>query len=412
MPILSFRNLATVVTLSSLLSASWYSSASAALEPVKTLNEEQSEVNDLLGKVDSVELRKISPRVFRLADRLLTEKRDAEAQRYFEKGLEGNPWALEHQLTLGEILNRAGQSEALRGKAEMVLRVGEEEDVLKRASRLLGRAVPKEPIPFSKVKEHDTVLVLLPVGEVGIFTLHDLRDALSKRLGIKVVVALLEVQIPKADRTAKTQWVARTREQVLKAIGEQPAFAAQLGRLGFTNEQLRTDDEAFVSMIRKTTEIEQCEAAVETLDTMLAQFEKPMQWDAAKVIAVLQPAVSDRVGPKQLVLGITPCDLFGGTSNYLFGAASTGKFLGVVSLHRFRAAFNDEAPKRERFTERLLKQSLSTIGFMLGVPRCNTPECARAYPQSIAEHDQKPATLCPTCRAGFETALGQKLPVN
>ena len=232
MPILSFRNLATVVTLSTLLSASWYSSASAALEPIKTLNEEQSEVNDLLGKVDSVELRKISPRVFRLADRLLIVKREAEAQRYFEKGLEGNPWALEHQLTLGEILNRAGQSEALR------------------------------------------------------------------------------------------------------------------------------------------------------------------------------------VGLKQLVLGITPCDLFGGTSNYLFGAASTGKFLGVVSLHRFRAAFNDEAPKRERFTERLLKQSLSTIGFMLGVPRCNTPECARAYPQSIAEHDQKPATLCPTCRAGFEAALGQKLPVN
>ena len=165
-------------------------------------------------------------------------------------------------------------------------------------------------------------------------------------------------------------------------------------------------------MVRKTTEMEQGEAAVQALDTILAQYERTMQWDVARLIAVLQPAVSDHVGPKQLVLGITPCDLFGGTSNFLFGAANTGKFLGVVSQYRFRATFNDEAPKRQRFTERLLKQSLSTIGFMLGVPRCNTPECARAYPQSIAEHDQKASTLCPACRAGFEAALGQKLPVD
>lgn len=410
MPFFPFKSLGPGAACSVVFWGLCYPLSSFALEPAKTLSEEQREVDALIEKADSVALRKVSPRVFELATRLLTEQRATEAQRYFEKGLEGNPWALEHQLTLGEILSRDRHSTALREKAEMVLRIGEEEDVLKRAARLLARPLPERPKPYAQVKEPGTVLALLPVGTVSIFTLHDLKGVLSKRLGIKVVIAAQELKLPEADRTARQQWVARTREQVLKMIEEQPALAVQLGRLGFTNEQLRTDDEAFVSMVRKTTEMEQGEAAVQALDTMLAQSEKTMQWDVEKLITVLQSAVGDRVGAKQLVLGITPCDLFGGTSNYLFGAGNTGKYLGIISLHRFRASFNDEAPKRERFTQRLLKQSLSTIGFMLGVPRCNTPECARAFPQSLAEHDQKASTLCPNCRAGFEAALGRKLP--
>ena len=114
-----------------------------------------------------------------------------------------------------------------------------------------------------------------------------------------------------------------------------------------------------------------------------------------------------------MVTGVQTCALpilFSGRSNYLFGATEDDKYFGVISAHRFRAAFNEEPPKRDRLEERLLKQSLSTIGFLLGVPRCSTPECARAYPQSLAEHDQKPSTLCAQCREGFEKRLGKKLP--
>jgi len=407
-----FQRLAMTVAYSATLTAFWDSSSYAALEQAKTLDIEQREVDELLAKVDSVELRKASPRILQLAERLLREKGDAAAQRYFEKGLEGNPWALEQQLTLGEILARSGQSNALREKVEMVLRVGEEDEVLKRASRLAGRDLPEQPISFSEIKEQGIVLVLLPIGPVSVFTLHDLRAGLAKRLGVKVIIASLEVPIAQADRTAKMQWVKRTREQVLKAVKEQPALAAQLGNLGFTYEQIETNDEALETLIRKTTEMEQGAVALQALDATLTQYEQAMQWDAARVIGSLQSSAGTRAGPKKWVLGVTPHDLFGGTSNFLFGAASTGSFLGVISTHRFRAVFNDEPPKRERFNERLLKQSLSTIGFMIGVPRCTTPECARAYPQSLTEHDQKPSTLCPSCRADFETALRKKLPQN
>ena len=382
----------------------------AVIAETKPLVDEQREVDQLLAKADSVELRKISPRVLRLADLLLKEKGDAGARRYFEKGIEGNAWALDQQLTLGEIQARSGHAKALREKAEMVLRVGEEDDVLQRASRLMGRPLPEKPQPFLQIKEAGTVLVLVPVGAGSLFVMENLRAVLAKRLGITVRIASLEMKIPAPSRTAKMQWIARTREQVLKAVAEQPAVAVQAGKLGFTEAQIRTDDDSLVSLIRPSTEIEQGAVAALSFDEMLAGLDSAKQWDIENLIAAMQPGVSGRAGPKTWVLGVTPLDLFSGKSNFLFGAAATGNFLGVISTHRFRAAFNDEPPKRERLADSLLKQSLSTIGFMLGVPRCDTPECARAYPHSLVEHDQKPSALCPQCREGFEKVLGKKLP--
>jgi predicted Zn-dependent protease len=386
---------------------------SAAVSTEDTsLETERRKVDALVAKANSVELRKISPLIFQLAERLLKERGDGEARPYFEKGLEGNSWALPEQLTLGELLARNGQPQALQQKAEMVLRVGEEEDVLRRASRLLGRALPAEPPAFSTIKETVPVLCLTPVGNANLFALGDLRESLSKRLGIAVQIVSLNVKIPAADRSMRANWIAKTRERILATVKEKPFARIEIERAGFTLEKIQTSDEALVAFLLKMTEAEQGTEAAKALDEMLARDAGAMQWDASVILGAVQSAVADRVGPRLLVLGVTPLDLHGGTSNYLFGIAATGRFVGVASLHRFRAAFNNEPPKRERLTERLLKQSLSTIGHMLGVPRCTTPECARAYPESLVEHDQKPSTLCPECRAGVEKALGQKLPAE
>ncbi len=376
----------------------------------RSLVREQGEVDSLIARADSVELGKISPRIFQFAEKFLAAKRDPEAKRYLEIGLRGNSWALEEQLTLGELLARSSQPDALREKAAMALRLGEEDAVLKRASALAGLPLPAAPVAFEKITGDEITLILVPIGEPGIFAVEDLRDILARRLGIKTVVAHLDVKIPPASRTAKSQWLARTRKQILETVQERPETALQLGRMGFTKAQLEKDDDALLSLVRKTTEAEQGTDALKRLDADVEKLARNKQWDDIGMLTAIQIATIGRCGPKRLVMGVTSCDLFGDKSNYLFGVAATGGFVGVISTHRFGHRFNEEPPKRERLKERLLKQALCTFGFSLGVPRCATPECARAYPQSLQEHDLKPSTLCTECRRGFETAMGCKLP--
>lgn len=107
---------------------------------------ERKRLDDLIAKVDSVKLRKLSPRLFKFAEWLVKEKRDGEARRYFEKALEGDPWALQQQLLLGEFLMRAGQPDALREREGIVLRVGEDDEVLICASQLIARPLPRVPV--------------------------------------------------------------------------------------------------------------------------------------------------------------------------------------------------------------------------------------------------------------------------
>ena len=133
------------------------------------------------------------------------------------------------------------------------------------------------------------------------------------------------------------------------------------------------------------------------------------QWLAGRLITNLLLSAPPRPGPRMLTVALLPQDIYMDGSNYMFGSAQVNGNFGVVSYHRFAAAFTGETPRRERLVTRVHKQMLSSVGFMLGVPRCTDPMCARAYPASLEEHDAKGGKLCETCRAGFSKALGHEL---
>jgi hypothetical protein len=67
--------------------------------------------------------------------------------------------------------------------------------------------------------------------------------------------------------------------------------------------------------------------------------------------------------------------------NFLFGWAQ--KKWGVISYARF--LLGDPTPTDEQFEKRAIIQFLSSIGFVIGIPRPTNPNCARAYPNSPAE---------------------------
>jgi predicted Zn-dependent protease len=94
------------------------------------------------------------------------------------------------------------------------------------------------------------------------------------------------------------------------------------------------------------------------------------------------------------ILGITKQDIYENDYNFLFGWAQ--KKWGVISYARF--LLGDPAPTNEQFEKRTVIQSLSSVGFVIGIPRPTNPNCARAYPNSLAEMDRKSMELCDECK--------------
>ena len=92
------------------------------------------------------------------------------------------------------------------------------------------------------------------------------------------------------------------------------------------------------------------------------------------------------------ILGVTSNDIYENDYNFLFGWARKG--FGVISYARFSLG----NPTYEQFEKRTIMQALSSVGFVIGIPRCTYPNCARAYPNSLAEQDRKDDRLCNECR--------------
>lgn len=103
----------------------------------------------------------------------------------------------------------------------------------------------------------------------------------------------------------------------------------------------------------------------------------------------------------QAILIVTSFDITGKDLNFIFGHSDAVLKLGIISYHRFLW----DKPKHKLFFKRLLTQSLSTGGFLLGLPRCSSLGCARSYPHSFAEFKRKSHKLCRECQNNLNKIL-------
>ncbi len=105
----------------------------------------------------------------------------------------------------------------------------------------------------------------------------------------------------------------------------------------------------------------------------------------------------------QSIMIITSFDITEKGLNFLFGRTDEKTNLGIVSYRRFLL----DKPDDKLLFKRLFTQSLSTGGFLLGLPRCGTPACARTYPHSFSEFKRKSAELCEVCRSSLDKFLAK-----
>ncbi|MCW8140969.1 MAG: hypothetical protein KIT58_18865, partial [Planctomycetota bacterium] len=104
------------------------------------------------------------------------------------------------------------------------------------------------------------------------------------------------------------------------------------------------------------------------------------------------------------VIGVTDRDMTAGEASFLFGHGDRARRAGVISYHRFH-----EGAEEEVLVRRAAVQALSTTGVLLGLGRCQRETCARAFPNSLEEHDRKQEAFCAACRPAIDRALPNPL---
>ena len=371
----------------------------------KSITDLESEVKQVLSEPDNVARRKRIAPVFQLAERYALVGQTNKALEYFTKALEHQPWNLEAQLAVAQLLNARGETNAAQQKAALVWSRGETDNLLSRAAQMLGKPFETK-FPNESWPENTNALALVPIGTVDTWLLQELRADLQKILSVSVIIQMLPLDIPKPKRDAVHLKADNLRERFAKAT-KAPEFRALLRKLNMSTNGFAEDEKVFALTDAVLNE-ERDKDQVRNFREELAFLRRAgPQWDSVEIVSLMKKPLNVQAGGQKAFLGVTVLDLFSNESRYVFGVSADGANCGVISYRRFTSALADEPPNRERLRERTLKQALSSTGLMLGLSRCINPTCARAYANGLVEHDSKQPALCSQCVEAFAKRFSQ-----
>ncbi len=348
----------------------------------------------------NVDQREVVGDFFALADACAEEGKNDEAISLYQQGLRVDPWRLTYQLKLARLLQRASRREEAVSKAKTVYQYAEQEEQITAACELLKEleALPRDDngIAKSPQKISSVEIAIVPIGPVNTRLLSELHAALQQKLGIRFSVARYSLMPGPPDRNEADRRLAQMVENIRADVPREECDQL-LTEIGLTEESLDERDgriRFLAAVLRKS----RCpQSRIDEFREAVARLEQMSQHDADKLLATLSQmrAPSARASVTGC-LGVTEADIFARDYNFLFGWAQRGR--AVISYHRYTAAFNQEPPNRPKLLERALKQGVSSTFFILGIPRCTSPTCIRAYPHTLAEQDRKTCELCEECK--------------
>jgi predicted Zn-dependent protease len=366
----------------------------------------EAQVHQIM-KLDNVEMRRQVGPLFELADLYLEQNEDDSALRLYELALRVDSLNFACQVKHAGLLLKKGQRDQAIEKLNLASQYAEDFDVITQARSLL--AAEGAAGESSKPVDHlaDPILYLVPIGKVNPVLLKETAAELTGVLHLDVVITdKLDIDLGPFDRTQADKVVRGIAERMQENMpAEEFNRRRRLFSLGSIENAGYEDVKRFVKAFVKELGPAKDYAA---FCSQLDDLEKEGQYDASRLLDVFSkrlPPVPGSIG----YLCITDFDLYGWNSNFVFGNAMKG--MGVISYHRFTAAFNETAQNRPRLVQRTVKQAASSTFFVMGIPRCSTPMCIRAYPNSLDEHDAKQAAPCTGCKQQLE-ALRAKYKEN
>lgn len=362
--------------------------------PLSTLEEE---VLALL-KGDEIVRRRNIDKVFELADLYRQKGNTLRAIELYEAGLTVNAANLKRQMELALLLMKYKRKDDAVAKAKLVYELAEEELLINDSLNLLQNSgiIIKEN-EYIPDLNNPVKIMIIPLGTPNMRVVESFCQQMQEIMGIGIILSEKTRGIGQHDRTFTPVFLNDYFSGLKENMGK-TNFEAAVAELGFKDKDLDLPENRKDFIYRifegQTNDAKEMKAA---LDKKFEETDNHLQYNTMRFLSELHDEYrGNKRADIKGYLAITNEDLYEGKSRFRFGGALPGR--GVMSYHRFTGAFNQEPQNRKRLVTRTLKQGLSSANFVLGILRCSNPYCARAYPHSILELDQKQAELCSECQ--------------
>jgi archaemetzincin len=124
--------------------------------------------------------------------------------------------------------------------------------------------------------------------------------------------------------------------------------------------------------------------------------EKRGQYNSHAILTEVQ-AYAVKKADFTCVLGVVDADIFVPELNFVFGEATCPGKAALISLWRLKPEFYGEAPNRELFLERAVKEAVHEVGHTLGLRHCSRSSCVMHFSNSISDTDIKQRVFCDRC---------------
>ena len=362
------------------------STKAASDEAVAALEQRVSE----LDKTFNVDARKYVSVYFELSDAYKSRGEDNKAYEAATKGLRLDSLNMDMQYRAAEYEVANANYDLAYPRLAAILEKSDDKKLVALAQSLMDK-IPQSYKDaavnlFVTPMYEKTLLVVFYPGVEDVY-----KTAITQRIQqeykLTVITQELDIEESKKNiRDSYSDFLSETLENLI--LGNSPeALANTLAYLGIAFDDLEDNEtkEFFVKNVFLNSGYTEAD-----WEQLKAQYE--MQYDANELIVqVLDNCTteSDCLG----ILGVTGKDIYSGSpnNNFLFGLSSEN--VSVMSVNRFIKGETDKVLAAKR----AIMQAFSSTGYIIGIPRCSTPLCARAYPNSLAEQDMKNDVLCPSC---------------
>ena len=330
---------------------------------------------------------------FNLAEAYLEANQSDKAMEALIKGLRLESWNYKYQLLLAKLEIETKLYITASERLEFVARFCEDSQYLTEAQSLLNR--PELIITRKKAQPPtlpDQKLYIVKYKGVNPIFIQAVASRIFQEYGFQVEVLKNNLK-PDAKnlRNGHQRYYDWVIDNVKNKIGpgKYEQLLAELGIAKKNNETLKYKEAIVKAMVLREPDGKGLWKEI--------QANIKDQYDADILLQQIEQKFKKKLAQKNIIgiLGITAEDIYSDDYNFLFGNAKPR--VGVISYSRF---YSVDTPLNT-VIKRTVMQAFSSTGFIIGIPRCTTPTCARAYPHSLEEHDRKEDKLCRECIANL-----------